>query len=240
MKHLLLSFLLSLLAFQLHAQTFYQYFDGELLPESQYEQFCDSVRKKEHHGKVINKMPVFVYFYINEVEHRGDSIVKHFIKDPYYGFTEDKIGKNPHHHLGEAFPDLELEDLDGNPLRISDFQGKKVFINFWFVTCPPCIAEMPDLERIRDKYEGDNVVFLSMAAERPKKVLDFLEKKQFDLRHIPNVKEVCKAIDLYYFPQSIILDEEGKIIRIDRSLEGFFEEEKFEALRADYERLLGN
>ena len=239
MKLLAISCFLVLLSSTISAQTFYQSLQGELMTESDYTHYRDSMLIAMKHGEKINNQSILVNFDINELERRGDSTILHFVPNTYYGFTKKQVSKSPLIHLGEPFPDFELEDLEGNVLRKSDLKGKKVFINFWFVTCYPCIAEIPDVQQIRDKYERDDVVFLAMTFEKAKKVEEFLEKKEFNLRHIPGAGKVIKGIDLSGFPQTIILDEEGNIQRIDNTLEGFFTEEVYAPLRASYERILG-
>ena len=51
-------------------------------------------------------------------------------------------------------PDLALVALDGQPARLSDLRGKVVLLNFWATWCPPCKAEMPDLETLYREYGG--------------------------------------------------------------------------------------
>lgn len=56
-------------------------------------------------------------------------------------------------------PDFEVLDNDGNTVRLSDFRGKPVVLNFWATWCPPCKAELPDFDRSAATY-GDEVTFL--------------------------------------------------------------------------------
>ena len=56
-------------------------------------------------------------------------------------------------------PDFTVQDGEGNSVRLSDFFGKPIVLNFWASWCPPCKAELPDFEDAYKKYDGD-VVFL--------------------------------------------------------------------------------
>lgn len=49
--------------------------------------------------------------------------------------------------------DFELNDLEGNKVKLSDYSGKIVFLNFWATWCPPCRAEMPHMQEIHEEYE---------------------------------------------------------------------------------------
>ena len=59
----------------------------------------------------------------------------------------------------DAAPDFEVLDADGNTVRLSDFRGKPVVVNFWATWCPPCRSELPGFENLYAEY-GDRVTFL--------------------------------------------------------------------------------
>ncbi len=56
--------------------------------------------------------------------------------------------------IGEPVPDFRLDTPDGSELRLSDFRGQAVVLNFWATWCGPCRAEMPELQAIHDQYSG--------------------------------------------------------------------------------------
>lgn len=57
-------------------------------------------------------------------------------------------------------PDFELETLEGEKIKLSDLRGEPVFVNFWATWCPPCRAEMPDMQKIHEEY--DDVTILAI------------------------------------------------------------------------------
>lgn len=60
-------------------------------------------------------------------------------------------------------PDFELTDLDGESMKISDFKGKVIFLNFWGTWCPPCQGELPHIQELYDKYkDSEDVVILTI------------------------------------------------------------------------------
>lgn len=59
--------------------------------------------------------------------------------------------------------DFEAIDLEGNKVKLSDYRGKIVFLNFWATWCPPCLEEMPLLQEIHERYQGQDVVILAVS-----------------------------------------------------------------------------
>src|SRR5215213_4752063 len=59
-------------------------------------------------------------------------------------------------------PELKLKDLRGRNLRLSDYKGKVVLLNFWATWCPPCRAEMPDLIKMQREYSGRGLQVLGI------------------------------------------------------------------------------
>ncbi len=68
---------------------------------------------------------------------------------------EIKVGLD----IGNKAPDFELQTLSGDEVKLSDFQGKRVMINFWATWCPPCRAEMPDMEKF---YQDKDIEVLAV------------------------------------------------------------------------------
>src|SRR5699024_5531689 len=62
---------------------------------------------------------------------------------------------------GEEAPDFELETMDGEPAKLSDYRGQKVLLNFWATWCPPCRDEIPDMQAFHEDY-GDDVAVLAV------------------------------------------------------------------------------
>ncbi len=74
--------------------------------------------------------------------------------------SEEAPGAGPASAENPA-PDVELVDFEGNTVRLSDFVGTPVVINFWASWCPPCVAEMPDFEAVNQDV-GDRVAFIGV------------------------------------------------------------------------------
>jgi len=66
-----------------------------------------------------------------------------------------------------AAPDLQLTDLDGNPVDLADYRGQVVLLNNWATWCPPCKAEMPTLQAYYEAHQGQGFVLIAVEAGEP-------------------------------------------------------------------------
>ncbi|PHD73940.1 alkyl hydroperoxide reductase [Bacillus sp. AFS043905] len=76
--------------------------------------------------------------------------------------------------IGAKAPNFSLKTLDGNQVELSDYEGKKVMLNFWATWCPPCKKEMPDMEKYTQQA-GDDVVVLAVNIDPENDVQAFVE-----------------------------------------------------------------
>ncbi len=111
---------------------------------------------------------------------------------------------------GQSLPDFNFKDINGKEIKLKDLKGKPIVINFWFAGCIPCLAEMPELNALKEKYKNSDVTFLSMTFEKKSKVITFLKQHPFHFISISDVKEYCDNItDLY--PLTLFVDKNGII-----------------------------
>ncbi|MCK6545252.1 redoxin domain-containing protein [Myxococcota bacterium] len=110
---------------------------------------------------------------------------------------------------------FELESLDGRKVKLSDFAGKTVFVNFWATWCPPCIEEMPSMIRLYERMKSDpNFVVLAISADESWAPV----KKFFDERGNPGFQVLldpkgvlAKQYGTTMFPETYVV-KNGKIV----------------------------
>tara|TARA_R110002153_G_scaffold40248_1_gene115256 strand:- start:1838 stop:2380 length:543 start_codon:yes stop_codon:yes gene_type:complete len=76
------------------------------------------------------------------------------------------------------------EDLEGNPIELADYKGKRILLNYWATWCRPCIEEMPALLKLQGVLEQENYVFLFASDQTVKKISAFKEARGFDFKYI--------------------------------------------------------
>jgi peroxiredoxin len=79
----------------------------------------------------------------------------------------------------EAVPQIDLADATGAAVRLSDFGGRVVVLNFWATWCPPCIEEMPELAELHREIARSNGAVIGIGIDSPSNVREFASKHQF-------------------------------------------------------------
>ncbi|MBS4195447.1 redoxin domain-containing protein [Lederbergia citri] len=134
--------------------------------------------------------------------------------------TNEVEGLNEGLSQGDIPPDFELTTLEGEKVRLSDFNGKKVILNFWATWCPPCRAEMPHMENFYKKHaEKMNVEIIAVnltAEERggngPEKVKKFIEEYGITFRvPLDEAGEVADKYRIIPIPTSYLIGTNGVV-----------------------------
>jgi thiol-disulfide isomerase/thioredoxin len=112
--------------------------------------------------------------------------------------------------VGRPAPDFELADLNGNSVRLSQYKGHPLILNFWATWCEPCKQEMPLLEAYQKKYSPDLIVLGVDSGEGKVVVKSFLEKNEITF---PIVLDETSRIGPIYqiagYPTSFFIDRNG-------------------------------
>lgn len=111
-------------------------------------------------------------------------------------------------------PSLLLGAPSGSTVDLKELRGKVIFLNFWATWCPPCIAEMPSINTLRERFSKDeNIVFLLVDVDgnydRSKK---FMDKHQYDLPVYVPQSDIPGQLLTGAIPTTIIIDKTGKIV----------------------------
>jgi len=112
-----------------------------------------------------------------------------------------------------ATPPLALHDLAGADVDLHKLAGQVVVVNFWATWCEPCIAEMPSLQRLRERLRGKSLEVLAVNyAESPERVRAFLRKTKIDLPVLLDPsKDAADAWSAKGLPMTFVVDRAGKV-----------------------------
>lgn len=108
---------------------------------------------------------------------------------------------------------LNLKNQNGEITKLSDLEGKVVFINFWATWCPPCIAEMPNINKLYQQYQDDEqVVFLMISLDKKfDAAIKFLDQKAYDFDIQEPLTSIPKVFNTRGIPNTYVLGKDGEI-----------------------------
>lgn len=115
---------------------------------------------------------------------------------------------------GETAPGFHVITLSGEELDSSQLKGDIAVLNFWFIQCPPCRAEIPKLNRLVKEYEGKPVHFIAFAPDDEASLEEFLTSVPFDYKIVANATPIAQKFGVTGAPTHVILDSEGVIAKI--------------------------
>jgi len=122
--------------------------------------------------------------------------------------------------VGTAAEDFTARDVDGNTFRLSDHIGKQVvLIDFWATWCSPCLAEMPHLEAMQDKYKSKGFLVVAVSMDGPESIADVPAFAKRNSMNFPVLLDEDSSIASIYNPRksaplSAIIDKSGRISAI--------------------------
>ena len=115
--------------------------------------------------------------------------------------------------VGEPAPEFSITTINGKKYDNASLKDKVVVVNFWFTTCAPCINEMPELNKIVEKYKNNkDVVFLGFALNDEQTIKKFLKKHPFDYQIVAKSRKLSKKYGVSSYPTNIVIGKDGKVL----------------------------
>ncbi len=117
---------------------------------------------------------------------------------------------------GNLAPDFELKTLDGDSMKLSDYRGKRIILNMWATWCPPCRAEMPDIQDFYEANQDKGIIILGVnltsSEKQPENIAKFID--EFGLTFPVVLDEKNSVADRYQvvsIPTTYMIDSRGVI-----------------------------
>ena len=116
--------------------------------------------------------------------------------------------------IGAKAPEFSFITLDGQEFTNQNVKGKITVINFWLISCPPCIAEIPGLNNIVEKYGRENFNYIAIGMDEVKDIKEFLINHPWRFDQVASDRSII--IDIFNmrwgFPTTFVLNREAVII----------------------------
>jgi len=123
---------------------------------------------------------------------------------------------------GLMSPSFNFDNYKGGKTKLEDFKGKYVYIDIWATWCSPCIAEIPSLKKVEERYHDKNIVFLSMSIDKLKDLEKW--KTMVKSKELGGVQvfadndwnsKFIQDFNVTSIPRFILIDPNGKIVKGD-------------------------
>lgn len=116
---------------------------------------------------------------------------------------------------GQELPDLAFTSLDGRTVPLAEFKGRPVVLNLWATWCPPCVREMPVLDRAQKDHPGVHFVFVNQG-EPAARVASWLHARQFQMRHmlLDPTGQAGAAFQQSALPTTLFFDAQGRLVSL--------------------------
>ncbi len=153
-----------------------------------------------------------------KTEHSIQGLGKGFKDKSYLKRLTEKVKLA--NESGKPAYDFAAKALDGKTVKLSDFKGKVVYIDFWSTSCGPCVQEVPHSKKLQQKYSGRNIVFLNVSFDNSITTVEqFIDKKELhgvntiDTRGFTS--DEAKHYHITAIPRYVLVNKDGTIVSSD-------------------------
>lgn len=166
----------------------------------------------------MKRLIILISFLFITVEIFSQNEIKDCLKNFFKKIDSvTKTGRDPFEVwkkcvIGQKLPAFVLKTYSGDTIRSAELEGRVIVINFWFIDCHPCIAEMPGLNKLVREFKNKDVVFLAPTWETEQRVKNnFLDKHQLDFKIIPDARSFIDKVMASGYPTTYIIDKNGVV-----------------------------
>ena len=123
------------------------------------------------------------------------------------------LEQDEQHKLSGNLSDISFKDASGKVIDLGRLKGKVVFLNFWATWCPPCLAEMPAVNKLYTQFKADNeVVFILVDADSDfAKAQKYMDRKGYGLPVYAAASGIPDVIFKGALPTTVVFDKRGRI-----------------------------
>ena len=134
-------------------------------------------------------------------------------------YQPDEVGGEENQSDLNKANDFEVLDINGNKVKLSDFYGKPIVVNFWATWCGPCKTELPEFEEMYNEY-NEKIEFLMVNLtdgynDTVENVKEFIRENNYEFPvYFDTEYSATNAYRIYSIPQTLFIDKDGNIIKL--------------------------
>lgn len=212
--------------------------------QTEYEALTQEVKKgihgfiKDHPKSAVSGFVIYSEFSkepftMKDVEDGIANLDKSIAQTKFGKLAQERLDNLRGTTIGYKATNFTQNTPDGKPIKLSDYKGKVVLVDFWASWCGPCRAENPNVVAAYNKYKDKGFTVLGVSFDQNKdRWLDAIQKDRLTWDHVSDLKgwgnEVGKIYNITSIPQNLLIDKEGKIL--DKNLRGAALEEKLQEI----------
>jgi peroxiredoxin len=117
--------------------------------------------------------------------------------------------------IGQQAPDFAIKGEDGREIKLSDYRGKVVFLNFWATWCGPCVEEMPEMELLKNTFKDRKFQMLAISVDTEwGAVKKFYEEHNLTIpAFLDPGHRVANLYKVFKFPETFLIDGNGNVVK---------------------------
>lgn len=121
--------------------------------------------------------------------------------------------------IPEVRPVFTLKDPEGKPRSITEWDGRSLMVNFWATWCPPCLREIPLLNRLHAEYAPQGVEIVGIAVDFPEQVVEYMKQTPISYPVLIGEQDGLDAAEAFgvktmAFPFTVFTDRQGRILTV--------------------------
>jgi peroxiredoxin len=170
--------------------------------------------KSKEYRQYIQKMSKQFSSSFQNSPEQAKNLTDQQLQNLYDQSIEADTDESPVLEIGSAAPPFELKALNGKKMRLEDLKGKRVLLNFWATWCPPCKAEMPELESFYHQHKKE-IEVVAVNIDSQSDVKGYAKKLGLTFPILLDEKnEVNKDYGILSIPTTYLINEKGKITNL--------------------------
>jgi peroxiredoxin len=134
--------------------------------------------------------------------------------------SDTVMEKSSSSETGSVAPDFVLKDINGNDIKLSQYRGKMVVLEFWATWCPPCKATIPELVSVQSKYAGKGLVVLGVSIDEgddlQPKLSAFSKRYKINYPILLATEKVSQDYNVMSIPSTFLIGKDQRIISVYR------------------------